>query len=205
MFKTKLLYLLVLSFALKNILAQPDSAHVDEEPSPQTPKQHLFMFSVEGFKNLTSFYVNKAANISDKVLKDATFNDAANGHIVLQKFKQNLTDFLNRYQKHQEFEELFELVELYSNTTSDYYEMTREQLNPDMEMIVNVLRKYGSEKLDQDFKVMYEQFVEDFKVEFRKVEMYLDKNMLDWFEQFKTIQEMNARTEAFEKFIMFYL
>ncbi|XP_046806003.1 uncharacterized protein LOC124419693 [Lucilia cuprina] len=205
MFKIKLVYLLILYFTPKNIFAQADSAYADEEPSAVTPKQHLFMFTVEGFKNLTTFYVDRAANISELLLKDATLNNAIDGQSVVQEFKENITDFLNRYHKHKEFEDLFELVELYSNTTSDYYEMTREQLSPDIEMIVKTLRKYGSQKLDQDFKVMYEQFVKDFKVEFRKIEIYLDKNMLDWFQQFATIEEMNARTEAFEKFIMFYL
>ncbi|KAI8121065.1 hypothetical protein CVS40_7852 [Lucilia cuprina] len=205
MFKIKLVYLLILYFTPKNIFAQADSAYADEEPSAVTPKQHLFIFTVEGFKNLTTFYVDRAANISELLLKDATLNNAIDAQSVVQEFKENITDFLNRYHKHKEFEDLFELVELYSNTTSDYYEMTREQLSPDIEMIVKTLRKYGSQKLDQDFKVMYEQFVKDFKVEFRKIEIYLDKNMLDWFQQFATIEEMNARTEAFEKFIMFYL
>ncbi|XP_065357442.1 uncharacterized protein LOC135951685 [Calliphora vicina] len=205
---TKLIFCCILFFTLTKTLAIPrpdNSQHTNEEHPPLTPKEHLFMFTIDGFSNLTAFYVNRAANISEYILKDATLTTTAADNVAVQEFKKNLTDFLNKYQTHKEFEDLYVLVEEYSNTTSDYYEMAPEQLTADKTIIVNILRKYGSEQLDKEFKERYDRFAKDFGEEFKKVQIHLERKMLDWFDQFKGITDMNERTVAFDKFFMLYL
>lgn len=123
----------------------------------------------------------------------------------MQEFKKNLTDFLQKYEASKEFQDFLILVELYSNYTSDYYEMSEEELSADVKLIVNALRKYGSEELDKDLSKMYDNFVKEFCKEFENVKRFLEKKMLDWFAEFKLLTDMNERTEAFGKFVMLYM
>ncbi|KAM7352569.1 uncharacterized protein ACRADG_005026 [Cochliomyia hominivorax] len=204
---------IIISISFTSTIPLPDNAdlsyHESNTPTnrnqqPPTPKQHLFMFVIESFTKLTTFYADNAANITKNILADDTLNENSE-NLILQDFKKNLTEFFYKYKRISELVDTMELVELYSNLTSDYYGLKEEELNKESKIIVNILRKYGSEKLENDFHTKHGEFVKEFCKEFEKVKVFLEKELLDWFEEFKEITDMNQRTEAFGNFLMFYV
>ena len=165
--------------------------------------------TLKSFQQLSLNYAVQARNISEQLLKDPLVSNGESPH--LRKFKQNLTDFQQQYNECSDLEELFDLVELYSNTSSFYYELDEATLDADSKLILNLLKKYGSEDLDNSFEKLFNIFVDKFeqkleslKPDLQKEPGNVGKEIVQWFDTFKTLQDYDHKIEAFEKYFKFY-
>lgn len=199
-------------FSSKTTKAAANSIAKTEEESGDdqlTPKDQLLYFTIIAFRDISQTYVDRAANISESLLKDQQLKPNESGFI--DEFRKNLTDFLVRYNKYQELEELFNLVDLYSNTTSHYFDHTKELATPDMLIIEGKLKEYGSDDLDKGFEKQFMLFVDSFyekfdeyKSKINEAELQKEKAMMEWLDQFKPIQNVEEKILSFEKFFRFY-
>ncbi|XP_013109192.1 uncharacterized protein LOC106088295 [Stomoxys calcitrans] len=183
-----------------------NAANAEEE---LTPKDQLLYFTLVAFRDMSLEYVDLAANISESLLTDEDLQP--NQSTTIMEFRKNITQFLEQYKKYDGIEELFNLVDFYSNTTSHYFELTAETSAADMLKIKEKLDKYGSDELDREFENLFMKFGEQFCQKFDEYksklsaeELQQEKVMFDWLEEFKSIQNAEEKIFSFEKFFRFY-
>ncbi|XP_065357947.1 uncharacterized protein LOC135952079 [Calliphora vicina] len=174
-----------------------------------TASNQLLKFTLRSFQQLSLAYAEKAKNISENLLKDSKISSSTSPKIL--QFKHNLTQFQEKYSLCADIDELFDLVELYSNTTSFYYELEEATLDVDSKLILSLLRKYGSEDLDNEFEKFFNVFVENFDKKFedlkgnlKEKEGEVGQKLLGWYDQFKTLKDYDDKIAAFEKYFLFF-
>lgn len=180
-----------------------------EKDSLLSPSNQLLKLTLKAFQELSLKYAKRAKDISEHLLKD---NEVLTGKSAkMLQFKHNLTQFEEKYTLCDGIDDLFDLVELYSNTTSFYYEQDESSLDDDSKLILNLLRRYGSEDLDNEFEKFFNVFVKDFSNKFEelkgdllKEEGTVGQKILDWFKDFKSLNDYDDKIAAFEKFFAFY-
>ncbi|XP_073822601.1 uncharacterized protein [Musca autumnalis] len=186
------------------------SAKQNENVDQLTPKDQLLYFTLIAFRDISQNYVDRAANISQDIIKDEDLK--RNDSPIIKEFRKNITDFLQQYEKYEELDELFNLVDLYSNTTSQYFEMDTAKATVDMLSIESKLKKYGSDDLDREFEKQFLLFVDRFYAEMQGYKEKLSQDemkkeaapMFEWLEEFKPIQNIEEKILSFEKFFRFY-
>ncbi|KNC27099.1 hypothetical protein FF38_12683 [Lucilia cuprina] len=186
-----------------------DGMEPAETDNQLTPTNQLLKFTLRAFQQLSLQYAETAKNISEHLQKDPEILNSKS--IKIQEFKQNLTQFEEKYTLCDGLDELFDLAELYSNTTSFYYDLEESDLNVDSKLILSLLRKYGSEDLDNDFEKYFNVFVDNFEKKFedlmenlRKDEDKASKLVLEWYDTFKALKNYDDKINAFEKFFTFF-
>lgn len=183
-----------------------EPAETDKELSGSS---QLLKMTLKSFQQLSLNYGYQARNISEQLLKDPQIANSQAPQLL--KFKQNLTEFQQQYNRCSDLDELFDLVELYSNTSSFYYELDELTMDADSKIILGLLRKYGSEDLDNSFEKLFNVFVDKFeqKLESLKADLQnepgtVGKQIVQWYETFKTLNDYDDKIDAFEKYFKFY-
>ncbi|KAM7351634.1 uncharacterized protein ACRADG_004406 [Cochliomyia hominivorax] len=169
----------------------------------------LLKLTLNNFQDLSLKYSKKAKSISEELLKDPAILNANSPQIA--EFKTNLTKFEEKYSDCDGIDDLFDLAELYSNTTSYYYELKPEEIKGDTKLILDLLRKYGSEDMDNEFEREFNVFVNNFHGKFSELKEDLKKEespeaskVLEWHKQFKTLKTYDDKIEGFEEFFKIY-
>lgn len=100
------------------------------------------------------------------------------------------------------------MADIYSNATSLYYELDEETLaEEDSKIILNILQKYGSEDLDDEYYDNFDEFTKNFQKKFEDLEEDLKKEetkegpmVLEWFAEFKNLTFYYDILDSFDKF-----
>ncbi|XP_075149155.1 uncharacterized protein LOC142223177 [Haematobia irritans] len=181
----------------------------EENEYQLTPKDQLLYFTLIAFRDISIEYVDLAANISEKLLKDVDLK--AGTSATLDEFRKNISDFLDQYKKYEGIEELFNLVDLYSNTTTPYFGTPNDNASADMLKIQKKLKSYGSADLDEEFEDRFMKFsnqfcekFEEFKSKLNAEELQKEKKMFEWMNEFKPIQNAQEKILSFETFFRFF-
>lgn len=174
-----------------------------------SPSNQLLKFTLSNFKDLSLDYSKKAKAITQDLLKDLQISSSTSKQIL--EFKTNLTKFEEKYSLCDGIDDLFDLAEVYSNTTSFYYELPESEVQGDTKLLLDLLKKYGSEDLDNEFEKHFNVFVtnfdkklEDLKEQLKQEHSKESNEVLKWFEEFKKLNTYDDKIEAFEKFFSFY-
>lgn len=170
------------------------------------PSIELYNFAYTNFKNLAVDYLTKAKPISENILKDPQISSSTSNKIL--EFKANLTKFEENYASCDGFEDLFNLADLYSNTTSFYYELEDEASSEeDTKIILNILKQYGSEDLDNEYYDDFNEFSKNFHNKFDDLEEDLKKEdyresrmILKWYPEFKNLKSYWDILDSFDEF-----
>lgn len=151
-------------------------------------------------------YVRRAKTISDQLLKDDIIMSNKSPQII--KFKEEIQEFEKKYSSCANMEELFDVVDIYSNATSDYYEMHKNgTLNGDAKIIYDVLIKYSPTDLDAEFEEKFlNNFVKKFGEKVNELREKLKeeedgKNILEWWENTKSLKTSEEQFVAFREYI----
>lgn len=186
-----------------------DDMAASDKDNLLAPSLQLLKFTLSNFKDLSVDYAKKAKAITEKLLKDSQISSTTS-HKILE-FKSNLTNYEEKYSLCDGIDDLFNLAEVYSNTTSFYYELPESEIRGDTKILLDLLKKYGSEDLDNEFEKHFDVFVTNFDTKFENLKEELKKEhskespeVLKWFEDFKKLNTYDDKIEAFEKFFKFY-
>lgn len=162
-------------------------------------------------QDLALYYVRKGKEISDQVLKEPVLK--SNTSPEMKKFKEDLEEFEKKYTSCHDMEELFDLVEIYSNATVDYYELeTKGTLTPNGKIILDVLKKYHVKEIDDEFESKFSNtFVNNFgkkinelKEQLKAEEGGMGNKILKWFEDVKALKTTEEKMEAFKEYMKLY-
>ncbi|XP_023303901.2 uncharacterized protein LOC111685851 [Lucilia cuprina] len=183
----------------------------NEKDHTLAPTVQLMKLIVFDLQDLALTYARNAKDISDQLIKESLFS--SNQSLEVQKFKHEIEEFQKKYNSCADMNELFDIVDIYSNTTSEYYEMEANgTLSADGKLIQNVLKKYSPKDMDEEFE---EKFLNTFAVNFsRKIEELKGKleaeeggmgeKILQWWAKVKTLNTVEEKMNAFKEYMKLY-
>lgn len=151
-------------------------------------------FMMLGFK-----YVGKSVKASKNILKDEDL--LANNKPEILEFKKKLTNFVESFEDNKDVDKFGEVLEVYGNTIDYYLELPKEKETPETQFIVGLLKKYKVKDMDEKFIKEFDKFLEEFKVLFEEAKKDLDKPLVEWYEKFVAIEDVEKKIESFEKFM----
>ncbi|KAM7354496.1 uncharacterized protein ACRADG_006146 [Cochliomyia hominivorax] len=171
------------------------------KPSVQLMKKMIF-----DLQDLALGYITRAKEFSDKIMKEPVLE--SNTSPEMKKFKEDLEDFEKQYNACNDIEKLFDLVEIFSNATIDYYEKEADE----NKVILEVLKKYQVKEMDDEFEKKFrEDFITNFgkKIEELKNQLKIEEEgmgekILKWWNDVKLLKTTDEQIESFKEFMKLY-
>ncbi|KAM7354494.1 uncharacterized protein ACRADG_006144 [Cochliomyia hominivorax] len=229
--KSILAILAVTLFLLQGVLAKPASTSVDhfkdsnlckvkdiyeafkpvDDDKDLTPSLKILKVMMLDLMDLTLTYVKKNKVMMEQLLNESAVKTATTQE--MKKFKQNLEDFLKKYNSCSEMKQLFELLKEYSDITLVYYESeAKGHLKPEEKLILDVLKKHHVKELDDEFDEKFiNTLVNDFgkKITEKKNELQhevggVGPKILKWWDEVKEMKTPEEKLKAFEECIKLY-
>lgn len=117
------------------------------------------------------------------------------------EFKQNLTNFIEDFDKKQDTDEVFDTIDTFASITDHYLNLSDEEITPDSKFIKKLLNKYHAEDVENHFRKNFAKSADNLEFLFDTAKDYLDKSLLDWYEKFKGINDFVEQIEALSEFI----
>ncbi|KAI8121021.1 hypothetical protein FF38_12685 [Lucilia cuprina] len=179
-----------------------------EKDSKLPASVQLLKITLYALQDITLTYAIKAKTVSEHMLKDHALKENHTNEV--EEFLKKLQQFIEKYSTCNDMQELFKLVEFYSTFTSDYYEMEEEKtLSSDAQIILDVLKKYGSQDMDDEFEKSFNEFVTNFSKKFNELENHLKSEkgtdkIVQWWYRAKNLKTYDEKMEAFAEFVKFY-
>lgn len=164
-----------------------------------TPAQKLLLYTYDNLVAMGNQYATNAVNVSRKILKDESM--VASDKPEIMEFKKNLTMFVKKYESVKNPTVMWDVLDIYSNTTDYYLEISEEKVTPESKLIVDTLNKYNTKNVVMEFARQFIVFMDNFTKMFEENKMYLEKPMLDWYEKYKAITDVEEKIDAFADFI----
>lgn len=163
------------------------------------PKEALMLYTGTNFLLLGSKYAIKSVKTCKEILKDEDL--LANDKPEVLEFKKNLTTFLDTFESNKDLEKTFDSLEMFGNITDHYLELTEENYTPETKFIARILNKYNVKDMETDFIKDFNSFIEQFKILFEAAKIYMENPILEWYEEFLTIDDFEKKLDSFVKFI----
>ncbi|XP_023303902.2 uncharacterized protein LOC111685852 [Lucilia cuprina] len=179
-----------------------------ENDSKLPASVQLLKITLYALQDITLTYAIKAKTVSEHMLKDHALKENHSNEV--EEFLKKIQQFLEKYSTCNDMQELFKLVEFYSTFTSDYYEMEEEKtLSSDAQIILDVLKKYGSQDMDDEFEKSFNEFVTNFSKKFNELENHLKSEkgtdkIVQWWYRAKNLKTYDEKMDAFAEFVKFY-
>ncbi|KNC27103.1 hypothetical protein FF38_12691 [Lucilia cuprina] len=171
----------------------------DEIRKNPTPAQKLVLFTYDNFVSLAKHYSKSAANISRLVLKDEAM--IANDKPEVLEVKKNLTLYLEHYESNKKEKDLWDILDIYTDTVDKYIDMPEDAITPESTFIEGILKKYNAQDVILEFAVEFISFMSNFSKLFEEQKEHLDKPILDWYEKFSSISDFEEKIDAFSGFL----
>ncbi|XP_037825578.1 uncharacterized protein LOC119613620 [Lucilia sericata] len=174
------------------------SAEIEEIRKNPTSSQKLMLFTYDNFITLAKHYSANAANISRLVLKDEAM--MANDKPEVLEVKKNLTLYLEQYESNKKEKDLWDVLEIYTDTVDKYIDMPEDKITPESTFIEEILKKYNAQDVVLEFAVEFISFMSNFSKIFEEEKEHLDKTMLDWYEKYSSISDFEEKVDTFGEF-----
>ncbi|XP_037826690.1 uncharacterized protein LOC119614644 [Lucilia sericata] len=181
-----------------------------EKDSKLPASVQLLKMTLYTLQDITLTYATKAKTISELMLKDPALKENHSNEV--EEFQKKIEQFLEKYSACSDMQELFKLVEYYSTFSSHYYEMEeKKNLSANAKVILDVLKKYGSQEMDDEFAKSFNEFVSNFSKKFDELEEDLkgekgtvgDK-IVQWWNRVKNLKTYDEKMEAFAEYVKLY-
>ncbi|XP_065357062.1 uncharacterized protein LOC135951352 [Calliphora vicina] len=202
----KILAIFMVLFLVQSSLAKPlddssnlfDSSEEEIRKNP-TAAQKLLLFAIDNFLAIGKQYSANAVNVSRNILQDESM--VANDKPEVLEFKKNLTMFVEKYEANKKPLQWWDIIEIYTDTTDKYSHIPEEKVTPESTFIVEILKKYNSDKMALEIAPKFKIFIDDFEKMFEENKAELDKDMLEWYEKYSHFTDMEQKIDAFSGFI----
>lgn len=132
----------------------------DTTTSDESSSNEEFDVYMSEFRDLLNGYLNKAVNISEHIFKDQALVEHKSP--VILEFKKNITEFVDKYKSNKATKDedlLTEIIEMYDDNVTFHLETEKEELTDDTELIVNLLKKYKAEELNEEFEKIMATYI----------------------------------------------
>ncbi|XP_037825573.1 uncharacterized protein LOC119613616 [Lucilia sericata] len=152
------------------------------DPSPRIQLQD---YAYDNLCSLIKDYAVRFVPISRNILKDEALLSNQKPEVLV--FKKELTGYVENYEISKK-----DVIRLYSSmgpflkTIDDYIHMPEERMSSESKFIFELLNKYEYENLNMEFMKKFDVFVNSFIDKFENAKEYMSKELLEWFEEFKT-------------------
>lgn len=181
-----------------------------DKDSSFPPSVQLLKMTLFNLLDLSINYSTKAKTISEKLIKDPAIRE--NHTPEVEEFKKKISEFQEKFSSCQNFENLINLVVLYSTVSSDYYEAEEQKtLSDNSKVILEVLKKYKSEEMDDEFANKFNSFVNKFsekinetKEQLKEEQEKVANKILQWWEEAKDLQTYEEKMDAFAEYVKLY-
>ncbi|XP_037825579.1 uncharacterized protein LOC119613621 [Lucilia sericata] len=164
-----------------------------------TPEQKLLLFTFDNFGSLGKHYGANALEVSRNILKDESL--MGNDKPEVLEFKKNLTSFVEKYESNTNPQLMWDIIEIYSDTTEKYAHIADDKTTPESSYILELLNKYNARDIAAKFASEFKTFMDNFITMFEENKEHLEKPMLDWYAKFKTLTEYEDKLDAFTGFL----
>ncbi|XP_065355919.1 uncharacterized protein LOC135950301 [Calliphora vicina] len=170
----------------------------------------LLKITLFALQEMTLTYATKAKTVSDQLLKDAALKENQSDEV--KEFHQKIQQFEEKFSSCNGIDELFKLVEFYSTVSSEFYEMEEQKtLTADSKIILEVLKKYKSQEMDDEFEQSFNTFVDNFAKKFDELKEDLKQEkgetsgkIVQWWQQVKNLKTYDEKIKAFASYVKLY-
>ncbi|XP_065357299.1 uncharacterized protein LOC135951555 [Calliphora vicina] len=193
---------------LKSIHAEMAPSENDSDLPPTLQLMKMIAYDLQ---DISLSFIKKAKDISDQLLKESVLN--TNQSPEMKKFKQDVEEFNNKYSKCSDVDELYDLVQLFSNATSEYYEKeTNGTLTADTKIILDVLKKHSTKEMEDEMEkkyinslvVSFGEKLDELKEKLKTEEGELGEKILQWWDKVKALKTPEEKVAAFKEYMTLY-
>lgn len=167
-----------------------------------TPKQNLLIYAGTNFLVLGIKYIDISIIASKEILKDQDL--IANNKPEILEFKKKLNTFVKSIEDDKDAEKFLNVFEIFGKTIDYYLELSKEKETPETQFIVDILKKYKIKDIEGEFNKDFDNFLEEFKVLFEAAKKDMDKSLLEWYEKFAAIEDVEKKIESLEYFLSLF-
>ncbi|XP_046805972.1 uncharacterized protein LOC124419691 [Lucilia cuprina] len=202
------IYTIFLVFFLTQVFAKPledtfqffDTSEEEQKiRANPTPEQKLLIYTFDNFVSLGKHYGANVLEVCRNILKDESLK--GNDKPEVLEFKKNLTSFVEKYESNKNPQLMWDIIEMYSDTTEKYAHIPDDKATPESSYILELLNKYNARDIAVKFASEFKTFMDNFVAMFEENKEHLEKPMLDWYEKFKTLTEYEDKLDAFTGFL----
>ncbi|KAM7352904.1 uncharacterized protein ACRADG_005238 [Cochliomyia hominivorax] len=198
-----LLILYLLQFTFAKPVADASKFLDSSEDLNISAKDALMLYTGLRFLLIASKYLGESVNISHAILQDEVL--LSNDQPEVIEFKNTIRGFLETFDSIENIEEEadeedFYVIEIFANTTDHYFNLSPELQTPESDFIVEILTKHKVKEMESNIIKEFEEFIVNFKILFEKAREELSKPLLDWYDKFETISDVEEKFEVFNEF-----
>ncbi|XP_065357487.1 uncharacterized protein LOC135951723 [Calliphora vicina] len=166
-----------------------------EDMSNLTPIKKIIVYVAVNYLRLAHEYTIKSFNVSQRILMNQDLLTNQTPQVL--EFKHNLTRFVEDYEKTKTIPEVVKLMNTFPDTTEHYFQLPEEKRTAADTFILDLLKKYNCMDVDMEYAIGFNPFIEKFKLMFEENKKYFEKPVLDWYEKFLAIDDLEEKLKAF--------
>ncbi|XP_037826691.1 uncharacterized protein LOC119614645 [Lucilia sericata] len=178
--------------------------------SKMAPSVQLLKMTLFYLEDSAITYNRKAKSVSEHLIKEPAINE--NHSEEVHNFKERIENFLEIYADCNGMEELFDLMDLYASITLEYYKLEKEKnLTVDGKIILDVLKKYDCETLNEEyisniyvFTTHFAKKFDDIEEDLKNEEGELPGKIIQWWNTAKNVKVYQDKFLELIKFLKLY-
>ncbi|KNC27101.1 hypothetical protein FF38_12697 [Lucilia cuprina] len=140
-------------------------------------------------------HMYKYANTAKHMLNDKSLEFPIQQEIF--NFKENINNLIENYNNDLTFIANIMSINDFVEVVEYYLNLTEKQLTPETKIIVEILKKYKCQELNDDYEMDLKIFIKDFENKFEANKMHLDEPLLEWYKHFKSLEDYEEQIMVF--------
>lgn len=174
-------------------------AALDEKRKHGTTHEKLMLHIADEFIPIPQTNLDNAVKAATNLLQDPTLRSNTMPEVIV--LKQNMTMFLERHNRTESLQEIYETSAIFIKINKHYMEMPEDKKSPASRIIIELLNKHGCKRVAQTFINKLDTFYEKFDRIFEDGKQELKSSMLEWYKNYKTIKDLKDKMIAILEFM----